>query len=76
MFIKYINSDAPDHPRLLNLVYCREFFMGKYFCKKNVKMNGNSWWISVLAEKIISENFAFGARKRKSLRYSRLCLLV
>lgn len=37
MFIKYCNSDAPDHPRLLNLVYCREFFIGKYFSKKERK---------------------------------------
>lgn len=37
MFIKYFNSDAPDHPRLLNLVYCREFFIRKRFCKKERK---------------------------------------
>ena len=37
MFIKYINNDAPDHPRLLNLVYCREFFIRKHFSKKERK---------------------------------------
>ena len=37
MFIKYFNSDVPDHPRLLNLVYCREFFIRKRFCKKERK---------------------------------------
>lgn len=37
MFIKYCNSETPDHPRLLNLVYCREFSIGKYFCKKERK---------------------------------------
>ena len=37
MFIKYLDRDAPDHPRLLNLVYCREFFIRKRFCKKERK---------------------------------------
>ena len=37
MFIKYFNSGEPDYPRLLNLVYCREFFIGKQFCKKERK---------------------------------------
>ena len=37
MFIKYFNSDAPDYPRLLNLVYCREFLIRKSFSKKEGK---------------------------------------